>query len=223
VGPYTVIASNTTIGERNQIFQFASIGEVTQDLKYHGEPSTLEIGDDNKIREFVSIQRGTEGGGMVTKIGSDILLMNYVHVAHDSIIGDHCILANSTQIAGHCVLEQWVRAMGVVGVHQNCRIGTHAMLAAGAKVAQDVPPYAVVTGDRARLIGVHEELLKRRNFPPETVRELKNAFRTLFFSRLSREDALKQVQAEHSDSAEVRQVLEFIADSKRGVVGRERG
>ncbi len=111
------------IGARNQIFQFASLGAAPQDLKYHGEPSRLEIGDDNKIREFATIHRGTEGGGMVTRIGNGVLVMNYVHIAHDCIIGDHCILANSTELAGHCVLEEWVVAAGLCGVHQFTRVG----------------------------------------------------------------------------------------------------
>ncbi|HZY60742.1 MAG TPA: acyl-ACP--UDP-N-acetylglucosamine O-acyltransferase, partial [Candidatus Binataceae bacterium] len=155
VGPYAVIEGCTTIGARNQIFQFASLGAAPQDLKYHGEPSRLEIGDDNKIREFATIHRGTEGGGMVTRIGNGVLVMNYVHIAHDCIIGDHCILANSTELAGHIVLEDWVVAAGLCGVHQFTRVGRHAMLAAGSKVAQDVPPFAMVRGDdRARLVGV---------------------------------------------------------------------
>ena len=148
VGPYVVIDGDTTLGVRNRIFQFASLGADPQDLKYKGEPSRLEIGNDNKIREFTTIHRGTAGGGMVTRIGNDVLLMNYVHVAHDCAIGDHAIIANSTEIAGHCVLEEWVVTAGMCGIHQFSRIGAHAIIAAGSKVAQDVPHmrWSPVTG-----------------------------------------------------------------------------
>ena len=174
IGPYAVIEGETTIGARNRIFQFASIGADPQDLKYRGEPSRLEIGDDNRIREFTTVHRGTEGGGMLTRIGNDVLLMNYVHVAHDCFIGDHSIIANSTELAGHCVLEEWVVTAGMCGVHQFSRIGAHAIVAAGSKVAQDVPPYSMVAGDRARLVGVNSIGLERRGFTPATITALKD-------------------------------------------------
>ncbi len=222
IGPYAVIECNTAIGARNHIFQFASIGAAPQDLKYKGEPSRVEIGDDNKIREFTTIHRGTEGGGMVTKIGNDVLVMNYVHIAHDCRIGNHSILANSTEIAGHCVIEEWVVTAGMCGVHQFTRIGAHAMVAAGSKVAQDVPPYSMVAGDRARLVGVNEIGLERRGFKPETIAAIKGAVRKLFYSKTLREDAIRQVLDEYSAVPEVERLVAFIRDSKRGVVGRER-
>jgi UDP-N-acetylglucosamine acyltransferase len=223
VGPYTVIQGHTTIGARNQIFQFASLGAAPQDLKYRGEPSRLEIGDDNKIREFATIHRGTEGGGMVTRIGNGVLVMNYVHIAHDCIIGDHCILANSTELAGHCVLEEWVVAAGLCGVHQFTRVGQHAMLAAGSKVAQDVPPFAMVRGDdRARLVGINSIGLERRNFDAATITAIKRAFRTLFFSKLLREEAIAKVLNQDGQVPEVRKIVEFVQNSERGVVGRSR-
>lgn len=223
VGPYTVIEGRTTIGARNHIFQFASLGAAPQDLKYHGEPSRLEIGDDNKIREFATIHRGTEGGGMVTRLGNHVLVMNYVHIAHDCLIGDHSILANSTELAGHCVLEEWVVAAGLCGVHQFTRIGAHAMLAAGSKVAQDVPPFAMVRGDRARLVGINTVGLQRRAFSPDALAAIGRAFRTLFFSELRREQALEQVLERDGEVAEVRRIVDFLRSSQRGVVGRERG
>jgi UDP-N-acetylglucosamine acyltransferase len=223
IGPYVVIDGHTTIGARNQIFQFASIGAAPQDLKYKGEPSRLEIGDDNRIREFTTIHRGTDGGGMVTRIGSDVLLMNYVHVAHDCHIGDHSIIANSTEIAGHCHLEEWVVTAGMCGIHQFSRIGAHAIVAAGSKVAQDVPPYSMVAGgDRARLIGVNSIGLERRGFSPATVTALKAAFRTLFYSKLLRDEAIEEILAQHGDLPEIRRLVNFIANSERGVVGRDR-
>lgn len=223
VGPYAVIDGRTTIGARNQIFQFASLGAEPQDLKYRGEPSVLEIGDENRIREFTTVHRGTEGGGMVTRIGNRVLLMNYVHVAHDCLIGDNSIIANSTEIAGHCVLEEWVVTAGMCGIHQFSRVGAHAIVAAGSKVAQDVPPYSMVAGsDRARLVGVNTVGLERRGFAPQTIAAVKAAFRTLFFGKLLREEAIKQVLAQHGECSEVRRLVDFIANSPRGVVGRDR-
>jgi UDP-N-acetylglucosamine acyltransferase len=222
VGPYAVIDGKTTIGARNRVFQFASLGADPQDLKYHGEPSRLEIGDDNRIREFTTVHRGTEGGGMLTRIGNGVLLMNYVHVAHDCVIGDHSIIANSTEIAGHCVLEEWVVTAGMCGIHQFSRIGAHAIVAAGSKVAQDVPPYSMVAGDRARLVGVNSVGLERRGFDAATIAGLKAAFRTLFYSKLLREEAVQQVLADYGQLPEIRQLIEFITTSPRGVVGRDR-
>ncbi len=222
IGPYAVIEGETTIGSGNRIFQFASVGAEPQDLKYRGEPSRLIIGDDNRIREFTSIHRGTAGGGMETRIGNRVLLMNYVHVAHDCSVGDDSIIANSTELAGHCVLEEWVVTAGMCGVHQFSRIGAHAIVAAGSKVAQDVPPYSMVAGDRARLVGVNSTGLERRGFGPETIVALRGAFRTLFYGKLLRDEALRQVLADAGEIPEVRRLVDFIANSSRGVVGRER-
>ncbi len=222
IGPYAVIEGGTTIGARNHIFPFASLGGVPQDLKYQGEPSRLEIGDDNRIREFSTIHRGTAGGGMVTRIGNGVLVMNYVHVAHDCQIGDHVILANSTEIAGHCTVEEWVVTAGMCGVHQFSHIGAHAMIAAGSMVSRDVPPYAMVAGDRARLVGVNEIGLERRGFKPAVIAAIKGAMRTLFYTKLRRADAIRQVLAGYPGVAEVRRLVNFIQDSQRGVAGRER-
>lgn len=222
VGPYAVIESDTTIGARNHIFQFASIGAEPQDLKFKGEPSVVEIGDDNLIREFCTVHRGTEGGGMLTRIGNHVLAMNYVHIAHDCIIGDYCVLANSTELAGHIIFEDHVRAMGGVLIQQFTRMGAYSMLAAGARVELDVPPFAIASGDRARLVGVHEIGLQRGGFSAETIAVIKKAMRKLFFSKLTREEALKEILAEAGGVPEVEQLVSFIQNSKRGVVGRER-
>jgi UDP-N-acetylglucosamine acyltransferase len=222
IGPYAVIEGKTTIGAGNRIFQFASVGADPQDLKYRGEASRLEIGDYNLIREFTTVHRGTAGGGMVTRIGNHILLMNYTHIAHDCQIGDHAIIANSTEIAGHCVVEEWVVTAGMCGVHQFSRIGAHAFIAAGSKISQDVPPYAMVAGDRARLVGVNTTGLERRGFDPETVAAIKSAFRTLFYGKLLRDEAIQLILDEHGHRAEVRRLLDFILQSERGVVGRDR-
>lgn len=222
VGPCTVIEGPTVIGARNRIFQFASIGAETQDLKYRGEPSRLEIGNDNRIREFTTLQRGTEAGGMVTRVGNHVLLMNYVHVAHDCQVGDHSIIANSTQLGGHVVLEEWVNMGAMSAIHQFARIGAHAMLGAGSMVAQDVPPYALVAGDRARLIGVNTIGLERRDFSRETITALRAAFRTLFYSALPREQAIAQILERNGKVAEIRRLVDFITSSERGVVSRSR-
>jgi UDP-N-acetylglucosamine acyltransferase len=222
IGPHAVIEGTTVIGARNRIFQFASIGADSQDLKYRGEPSRLEIGDDNKIREFTSIDRGTEAGGGVTRIGNDILLMNYVHIAHDCSIGDHAIITNSTGLAGHVVIEQWAVLAAMCGVHQFCRIGAHAMLAAGSMVAQDVPPCAMVAGDRARIVGVNTVGLERRGFSKEVTAAVRRAYHTLFYSKLLRKDAIARVLERDGAIPEVRSLVEFINNSKRGVVSRSR-
>jgi UDP-N-acetylglucosamine acyltransferase len=223
IGPYAVIEGETSIGARNRIFQFASVGADPQDLKYRGEASRLEIGDDNKIREFTTVHRGTEGGGMVTRIGNGVLLMNYSHIAHDCQIGDHAIIANSTEIAGHCVVEPWVVTAGMCGVHQFSQIGAHAFIAAGSKIAQDVPPFAMVAGDRrARLVGVNTTGLERRGCDPDTIAAIKAAFRTLFYSKLLRDEAIRQVCEENGQFPEIRQLIDFIVKSERGVVGRDR-
>ncbi len=223
IGPHTVIEGATTIGARNRIFQFASIGAEPQDLKFAGEPSRVEIGDDNRIREFTTIHRGTRDGGMVTRIGNRVLLMNYVHVAHNCIIGDQVILANSTELGGHTVIEEWASLAAMIGVHQFARIGAHAMVGAGSMVSQDVPPFAMVAGDRARLIGPNTVGLERRGFSPATIAALKSAFRTIFYSKLARNEALKRAIETDGQFPEVRRLVEFIAASERGVVGRERG
>ena len=218
-----MVARNTTIGARTRVFQFASVGEDSQDLKYKGEPSRLEIGDECRIREFASIHRGTESGGMLTKLGNRVLVMNYVHIAHNCRIGDDVILTNSAQLGGHCVVEECANLSAMAAVHQFSRVGAHAFLAAGALAAQDVPPYVMVAGaERARLVGINEIGLQRRGFAPETIKALKSATRTIFYSRLPREDALKKVLDQLGGFPEVRRLVDFIASSERGVVRRER-
>jgi UDP-N-acetylglucosamine acyltransferase len=223
VGPYAVIESNTTIGKRNRISQFASLGTPPQDLKYRGEESTLEIGDDNQIFEFTTLHRGTEGGGMTTRIGNHVMLMNYVHIAHDCQIHDYVVIANSCGLAGHAIVEEWAIIEGMCGVHQFSHIGAHSILAAGSKLAQDVPPFTMVAGaERARLVGINEIGLARREFTPDTIAALKAAIRTIFYSKLQREAALEQVLTEHGARPEIRRLVTFIKESKRGVVGRAR-
>ena len=190
VGPHVVIEGNTTIGARNRIFQFASVGAEPQDLKYHGEDSALIIGDDNRIREFCTLQPGTEGGGMITRVGSGNLLMNYSHIAHDCILGDRVVVANGVQLGGHVTIEDGVVLGALAGIHQFVRIGESALVGAGSMVSLDVPPFCNATGDRATLHGLNSVGLKRRGFSDETIAALKRAYRIMFQSKLRVAEAI---------------------------------
>jgi UDP-N-acetylglucosamine acyltransferase len=217
VGAHSVIAGRTTIGCENQIFHHASVGAVPQDLKYRGEDSELIIGDHNQIREFATLHIGTSGGGMVTRMGDHNLLMNYSHIAHDSRLGSYNIIANGAQLAGHVVVEDHVVVGALVGIHQFVKVGESAILGAGAMVSQDVPPYCNATGDRARLHGLNLVGLKRRDFSPEAVRNIKRAYRIVFHSGLKLADAIAQARQEMPASPEVQRFLVFIQASERGV------
>ena len=217
VGPHVVIEGNTAIGARNQIFQFASLGAVPQDLKYHGEDSELHIGDDNRIREFCTLQPGTEGGGMLTRIGSGNLLMNYSHIAHDCILGDHNVVANGVQLGGHVTIEHGVILGALSGIHQFVRIGESAIVGAGSMVSQDVPPFCNATGDRATLHGLNSIGLKRRGVAAAAQQALKRAYRIMFHSRLRTAEAIARVRTEFADVREVERFVAFIESSTRGV------
>lgn len=217
VGAHAVIEGRTRIGCENQIFHHASVGAVPQDLKYRGEDSELVIGDHNTIREFATLNIGTAGGGMVTRVGHHNLLMNYSHIGHDCQLGDHNIVANGAQLAGHVVVEDWVVVGALVGVHQFVRVGESAILGAGAMVSQDVPPFCNATGDRAALHGLNLIGLKRRNFSADIIRDIKRVYRIAFRSGLKLADAVKQARAEVPDSREVAHFLAFIEASERGV------
>src|SRR4029450_13829906 len=214
---HVVIEGRTTLGGGNVIFQFATVGSVPQDLKYKGEPSELIIGNHNTIREFVSVNPGTTGGGMVTRVGDRNLLMMYCHIAHDCIIGNHNVIANGATLGGHVGIEDFVIVGGLVGIHQFVKIGTGAILGAGSMVSKDVPPYCNATGDRARLRGVNVEGLKRRGFPKSGIEAIHKAYRIAFQSRLKTDDALKKIRQEMAAIPEVERFVSFIADSQRGV------
>jgi UDP-N-acetylglucosamine acyltransferase len=217
VGPHTVIDGRTTIGCNNQIFHHASVGAVPQDLKYRGEDSELIIGDQNLIREFATLHIGTSGGGMVTRVGDRNVLMNFSHVAHDSQVGSHVVVANGAQLAGHVVIEDYVIVGALVGIHQFVKIGESAILGAGAMVSQDVPPFCNATGDRARLHGLNLVGLKRRGFSPELVRNIKRAYRIIFQSGLKLADAIARARQEVPTSPEIEHFLAFIQAAERGV------
>jgi UDP-N-acetylglucosamine acyltransferase len=217
IGPHVVIDGRTTIGRDNRIFQFASIGAEPQDLKYRGEESRLEIGDRTIIREFATISTGTAGGGMVTRVGSDTLLMNYAHVGHDCTVGSHCVLANSATLAGPVTLEDYVIVGGLAAIHQFVRVGESALLGGGAMVIHDVPPFCNASGDRARLRGINVFGLKRRGFDAARVREIKRAYRMLFASGAPFADARAAVASELAESSDVARMLAFVSASTRGV------
>jgi UDP-N-acetylglucosamine acyltransferase len=217
VKSHVVIEGRTTLGEGNVLFQFATVGSVPQDLKYKGEPSELIIGNHNTIREFVSLNPGTAGGGMVTRVGDGNLLMMYCHIAHDCILGSHNIIANGATLGGHVVIEDYVIVGGLVGIHQFTKIGRGAILGAGSMVSKDVPPYCNATGDRARLHGLNLEGLKRRGFGPEKIEALKKAYRIMFRSKLKTRAAIVKIRQELSGCAEAQQLVTFIENSQRGI------
>jgi UDP-N-acetylglucosamine acyltransferase len=214
---HVVIEGRTSLGEGNVIFQFATVGSVPQDLKYKGEPSELVIGNHNTIREFVSINPGTTGGGMVTRVGDRNLLMMYCHIAHDCVLGNDNIVANGATLGGHVVIEDYVIVGGLVGIHQFTRIGSGAILGAGSMVSKDVPPYCNATGDRARLHGLNLEGLKRRRVGKEKIEALKKAYRIMFRSRLKTGDAIVKIQQELAGCAEAEHLVSFVQNSQRGI------
>jgi UDP-N-acetylglucosamine acyltransferase len=214
---HVVVQGRTTLGAGNTLFSFASVGSEPQDLKYKGEPSELLIGDRNTIREYVSLNPGTTGGGMVTRVGDGNLLMMYCHIAHDCILGDRNVIANGATLGGHVVIQDYVIVGGLVGVHQFVKIGTSAILGAGSMVSKDVPPFCNATGDRARLRGLNLEGLRRRGFDTAKVDELKKAYRIIFQSKMKTVDALKKVRAEIPYSAEIDLLVSFVESSQRGV------
>lgn len=217
IGPHAVVEGHTTIGEDNRIFQFASVGAIPQDLKYAGEETKLVIGDRNQIREFTTLHLGTVQGGGLTKIGSDSLFMANSHVAHDCIVGDHVILANSVALAGHVIVEDHVKCSGLAGIHQFTRIGTHAFIAGGAMVAMDIPPYCTAQGDRAELAGLNTVGLTRAGYSQEQIARIKGAYKLVFRMGLGLREALARVSAEFGGNPEIDHFVRFIEGSERGI------
>jgi UDP-N-acetylglucosamine acyltransferase len=215
---HVVIEGPTTIGEQNRLFPFACVGMEPQDLKFRGEPTTLEIGDRNILRESVTVHRGTVGGGGVTRIGSDNLLMAGTHVAHDCHVGSHVIFANAATLAGHVTVEDGATIGAFSGVHQFCRVGRQAYIGGYSVLTQDAAPYVLTVGNRARAFGINVIGLERRGLPAATIQALKQAYRLLFRAHLSQEEALARVRTEIGDIEEVRVLAEFIAGSERGVI-----
>ena len=218
IGPHVVIEGPTRIGAENVIFQFASVGSAPQDKKYKGEPTRLEIGDRNVIRECVTLNRGTVQDQGLTSIGSDNLFMAYVHVAHDCHIGNHCVLANNATLGGHVRLADWVIMGGLSAIHQFCKVGAHAFVANNAAVTRDVPPYVMAVGQPAAAHSVNSEGLKRRGFTPEQVRNIRSAFRVLYRSGLKLADAQAQLAVLAQEQPELGPIVEFLPQSTRSIV-----
>lgn len=217
IAAHVVIEGWTEIGRDNQIYQFSSIGANPQDLKYAGQETYLKIGDRNRIREFTTLNRGTAEGGGVTSIGNDNLFMAYSHVAHDCIVHDHAILANGATLAGHVEVESAAILGGLSAVHQFCRIGCHTMISGGAMVTQDVPPYTVAQGDRAKTMGLNLIGLKRRGFSEDAIRGIKKAYRLIFRSGIRLEEALVKIADEIEMTPELDHFVTFIKESQRGI------
>ena len=218
IGAHVVISGHTRIGSNNRIFQFNSIGEVPQDKKYAGEPTRLEIGDRNTIREFCTFNVGTIQDGGVTRVGNDNWIMGYVHIAHDCQVGNHTIFANNATLAGHVHIDDWAILGGFTGVHQFCRIGAHTMTAISTVVVQDIPPYVMAAGNSASPYGINAEGLKRRGFSPDALMTLKRAYRTLYKSGLMLEEARTKLESEVVEHPEIQPILDFLAVSKRGII-----
>jgi UDP-N-acetylglucosamine acyltransferase len=217
VGAHTVIEGPTRIGNRNRIFAFASVGTAPQDLKYADEPTVLEIGEGNTIREFATLNRGTAVGGGKTKVGSANLIMAYAHIAHDCVIGDSVVMANGATLGGHVIVQDHAIVGGLVAIHQHVRVGESAILGGGAMVTLDVPPFCMAVGDRARLHGLNLVGLRRRGFGAETIRRIRGAYRVLFQSALPLSDAVARLREEAGISPEVGRMVAFVAGSQRGI------
>lgn len=221
---HVVVAGRTTIGPRTTVYPFASIGMPPQDLKYKGEPSRLEIGADNVIREHVTMNTGTEGGGMLTRIGDHGLFMMGAHVAHDCMVGNHVIFANNATLGGHVVVDDYAIIGGLAAVHQFCRIGAHAIIGGVSAVVQDVIPYGSASGDRARLVGLNVVGLRRRDFSRTDIQALRTAYRLLFAEEGTLAERIDDVARMYSDNAAVMDIVAFMrADSTRAICQPQSG
>ena len=218
IGAHNVITGHTRIGRDNRIFHFCSIGEANQDKKYKGEPTRLEIGDRNTIREYCSLNRGTVQEQGVTRIGSDNWIMAYCHVAHDCVVGDNTVFANHATLAGHVEIGDWTILGGFVGVHQFVKVGAHVMAGIASVVTQDVPPYLTIAGNPTAPYGINAEGLKRRGFSPEAITALKRAYKTLYKSGATLAEARVELERQAAEQPEVRPLAEFLASSTRGIL-----
>jgi UDP-N-acetylglucosamine acyltransferase len=222
IGSHTVVEGHTTLGTDNRIGHFAAIGGEPQDMKYNGEPTRLEIGNRNTIREYTTIHVGTAQDMGVTQIGDDNWVMAYVHIAHDCQIGDHTIFSSNAQIAGHVTVGDWAILGGMSGVHQFVRIGAHSMLGGASALVQDLPPFVTAAGDKAQPHGINIEGLRRRGFSPDAIAALRMAYRQLYKSNLTLDEAkvqLRELACQGGDGdAHVEALLNFIDTAKRGII-----
>jgi UDP-N-acetylglucosamine acyltransferase len=209
----------TTIGADNRFFPFSSIGMAPQDLSYRGEPTRLEMGDHNEIREFVTINRGTVKGGGVTRVGSDGLIMAYTHIAHDCLIGDHVLLANAATLGGHIVVEDWAQVGALCPIHHFVRIGAHSFIGGGTTVTRDVLPFSMTVAARdTHAYGLNAVGLERRGFSRERIRKIHHAYKLLLASKLNTTQALEKLKSEPDRGEDVDRLIRFIESSKRGVI-----
>jgi UDP-N-acetylglucosamine acyltransferase len=218
IGHHCVVTGHTKIGHSNRFYHFVSVGEANQDKKYAGEPTRLDIGDRNTIREYCSLNRGTVQDRGVTTIGSDNWMMAYVHVAHDCVVGNHTTIANCTQLAGHVHVGDWATLGGFTGVHQFVKIGAHAMCGISSVVTMDIPPFVTVGGNPLSAVGINAEGLKRRDFSAEQIARLRAAFKTLYRSGLVFAEAKAALATEGEMHAEVKVLSDFLATVTRGIV-----
>lgn len=216
IGSHVLIERDTVIGEDCRIHHGAVLGSDPQDLKYQGEPTTLEIGDRTVIREYATLNRGTRARGR-TEVGSDCLIMAYVHIAHDCAIGDHVVLSNAVNMGGHVAIDDWAVVGGVTPIHQFVRIGKHAFVGGASRVQKDVPPFVKASGNPIALYGLNSVGLQRRGFPEEVRRELKRAYRLFFHSSLNVSQALERARAELQPFPEIQDFLTFVEESERGI------
>jgi UDP-N-acetylglucosamine acyltransferase len=219
VQAHVIIGGPTKLGSDNQIFSFAVVGGEPQDITYNGEPTRLEIGDRNMIREYVTINRGTLKGGGVTRVGNDTLIMAYTHIGHDSVIGDHAMLINGATLAGHVTVEEWAVVGALCPVHQYVRIGAHSYIGGGTTITQDVLPYSMTSAERdTHAFMLNKVGLERRGFSPERIKRLHHAFRILLASKLNTSQALEKLRVESEFSDDVDLLVRFIETSQRGVI-----
>jgi UDP-N-acetylglucosamine acyltransferase len=215
---HVVVDGRTEIGDDTHVFPFASVGLAPQDLKYRGEPAETRVGRRNRVREFVTIHRGTEGGGMLTSVGDDCLIMAQAHVAHDCIVGSRVIMANAATLAGHVEVADGANVGAYSGVHQFCRVGREAYVGGYSVVVKDALPFALTVGNHAKCYGLNTVGMKRRGYPAETIEALHHAFRLLLSSKLNTTQAVAAIREGVGDSGEVEELLRFIETSERGVV-----
>jgi len=218
IGAHVVLDGRMRIGQANKIFHFASLGAPPQDKKYKGEDTAVEIGDNNTLREYVTINRGTAQDVGVTRVGNDNWIMANCHIAHDCFVGDHAVLANYASLAGHVHVGDYATLGGFVGAHQFVKVGAHVMVAAAVILFQDVPPFVTIGGIPPAPHGINSEGLKRRGFSPDAIAGLKRAYRTLYRSGLGLEEARQALEAQVAQCPQVREILEFLARSKRGII-----
>jgi len=221
IGSSALLANGTRVGKECRIHHGAVLGTLPQDLKFHGETTTLEVGDHTVIREYVTMNRGTHVR-MKTTVGNHCFLMAYAHVAHDCTVGNHVILANSANMGGHCSLEDHVVVGGVVAIHQFSMIGAHSMIGGGFRVTKDVPPYILAGSEPLSFKGLNIVGLRRRNFSNEAIGALENAYRLIYHSSLNVSQAIEKIQTEFPQTEETKHVIDFIQRSKRGIIGKKR-